>query len=56
MPALEWSDDFVLGLPQMDSTHQEFVELLAAVETASDGAVLSAWRSLVAHTDAHFSR
>ncbi|MFZ2309241.1 MAG: hemerythrin domain-containing protein [Rhodoferax sp.] len=56
MPALEWSDDFVLGLPQMDSTHQEFVELLAAVETASDGAVLSAWRDLVAHTDDHFSR
>jgi len=56
VPALEWSDDFVLNVPQMDSTHQEFVELLETVETASDGAVVSAWQDLVAHTDDHFSR
>ncbi|MBK6591882.1 MAG: hemerythrin domain-containing protein [Burkholderiales bacterium] len=56
MPALEWSDDFVLNIPQMDRTHEEFVDLLAAVETASDGAVLAAWQDLVAHTEDHFSR
>jgi hemerythrin-like metal-binding protein len=56
MPALEWSQDFVLDLPQMDDTHQEFVELLAAVETAADDAVIAAWQQLVAHTEAHFSR
>lgn len=56
MSALEWSDDFVLNVPQMDSTHQEFVELLKTVEDASDGAVLAAWRDLVAHTEEHFSR
>jgi hemerythrin-like metal-binding protein len=56
MAALEWSSDFVLNLPQMDDTHQEFVELLADVESASDGAVISAWKDLVEHTDAHFSR
>jgi len=56
VPALEWSDDFVLNVPQMDSTHQEFVELLKTVEDASDGAVLAAWQDLVTHTDEHFSR
>ncbi len=56
MAALEWSNDFVLDLPQMDETHQEFVELLADVECASDGAVISAWQKLVDHTDDHFSR
>jgi len=54
--ALEWSDDFVLNLPQMDRTHQEFVELLAAVERAPDDTLLAAWQDLVAHTDDHFSR
>ena len=56
MAALEWSNDFVLNLPQMDDTHQEFVELLADVECASDSAVIPAWQALVAHTEAHFSR
>lgn len=56
VPALEWSQDYVLNVPQMDSTHQEFVELLATVESASDGALLCAWQDLVAHTDAHFRR
>jgi hemerythrin-like metal-binding protein len=40
----------------MDSTHQEFVELLATVESASDGALLAGWQDLVAHTDEHFKR
>lgn len=56
MPALQWSEDFVLNLAPMDTTHQEFVELLATVEDASDGAVMHAWQQLVEHTDDHFSR
>jgi hemerythrin-like metal-binding protein len=32
------------------------VELLAAVEAASDDAVIAAWQQLVEHTEAHFSR
>lgn len=56
MPALEWSDDFVLNIPQMDRTHEEFVDLLTVVENASDSAVLAAWQDLVAHTEDHFSR
>ena len=56
MPALEWSESFVLNLPQMDATHREFVDLLAAVEVASDAALLATWERLVEHTDDHFSR
>lgn len=53
---LEWSDALVLGLPQMDDTHREFVELLAQVENAADDALPGHWRTLVDHTDEHFSR
>lgn len=33
MTALQWTDDFALGVPQMDATHQEFVALLADVDS-----------------------
>jgi hemerythrin-like metal-binding protein len=56
MPTLEWSDAFVLDLPLMDQTHQEFVDLLAAVETADDLALMPAWQALVRHTEDHFAR
>ena len=56
MPALEWSADFVLNVPQMDSTHEEFVDLLSRVECASDDSVIAAWQTLVGHTDEHFRR
>ncbi|MDD2926907.1 hemerythrin domain-containing protein [Rhodoferax sp.] len=56
MPVLEWSDTLVLGLPTMDDTHHEFVELLARVVAASDAGLLPLWRELVAHTDEHFGR
>jgi hemerythrin-like metal-binding protein len=56
MPALEWSDALSLDLPMMDTTHQEFVELLAVVEAASDADLLPAWQQLVDHTDDHFGR
>jgi len=56
MPTLQWSDTLALGLPVMDDTHHEFVDLLAQVVNASDEALLPLWRELVAHTDEHFSR
>lgn len=56
MPTLEWSEALVLELPLMDDTHREFVDLLAQVESASDETLLAHWRTLVAHTDEHFSR
>lgn len=56
MPYLEWSDALALDLPAMDETHREFVDLLAIVESASDATLLAHWRTLVDHTDDHFSR
>lgn len=56
MPQLQWTDALALGLPEMDSTHQEFVALLAQVVNAPDDALLPLWRELVAHTDDHFAR
>ena len=56
MAALQWSEELALDLPQMDHTHQEFVALLQAVESADDAALIGAWEDLVAHTDAHFAQ
>lgn len=56
MAGLEWSDGLALDLPLMDTTHQEFVALLAAVQEADDAALLPAWHALVAHTVAHFGQ
>ncbi|MDA8444558.1 hemerythrin domain-containing protein [Paracidovorax valerianellae] len=56
MAALQWSEGLALDLPLMDETHQEFVELLGAVEAAADAQLLGAWQALVAHTADHFAR
>ncbi len=56
MAALEWSEGLALDLPLMDTTHQEFVALLAAVQAADDVALLPAWLALVEHTAAHFGQ
>lgn len=56
MPTLQWSNSLALGLPEMDATHHEFVDLLARVVNAPDDALLPLWRELVAHTDDHFAR
>jgi hemerythrin-like metal-binding protein len=53
---LEWSDSLAIGLPAMDQTHHEFVDLLATVQAASDDTLLAQWRALVDHTDDHFTR
>ncbi|MEY4765395.1 MAG: hypothetical protein RI907_2068 [Pseudomonadota bacterium] len=55
-PGLAWSDALSLAMPAMDDTHEEFVALLAAVQQASDAALLGHWRALVAHTREHFAR
>lgn len=53
---LEWSEALSLEMPLMDTTHQEFVELLAKVVRAPDESLLSAWATLIDHTDDHFGR
>lgn len=56
MPALEWSDTLALGLPVMDDTHHEFIDMLTAMMNAPDDTVLALWRELVTHTTEHFGR
>ncbi|MDO5624178.1 MAG: hemerythrin domain-containing protein [Pseudomonadota bacterium] len=52
---LLWSDEWKLGVPAMDRTHEEFVALLADVEQAPDDvALLARWGMLVDHTQTHF--
>jgi hemerythrin-like metal-binding protein len=54
--SLVWSDTLSLSMPVMDQTHQEFVDLLTTVQTASDEALPDAWQALIDHTDEHFAR
>jgi hemerythrin-like metal-binding protein len=56
MPQLLWSEALELGLPFMDDTHQEFVDLLARCEAAADAALPALWQDLVDHTADHFGR
>lgn len=51
---LEWSDDLALDLDFMDDTHREFVDLLAATESADDSQVLASFEELITHTEGHF--
>ena len=57
MSTLAWTDTLVLNQPQLDTTHQEFVELLNAFGAALDGGgdALPAYQALLAHTEAHFA-
>lgn len=56
MSTLVWSDALSLSMPVMDTTHQEFVDLLAEVEAADDASLLQKWQALIEHTDEHFAR
>lgn len=53
-PALNWSDQYALGYPPMDDTHEEFVDLTRAVLLADAGRVGERLAALAAHTQAHF--
>jgi hemerythrin-like metal-binding protein len=55
-PGLAWSEALTVSLQHMDDTHEAFVALLAAVQTAPDTELLARWRALVAHTQDHFDR
>lgn len=58
IPSLTWSDKLALQHPQLDQTHQEFVELLNELVAllAQDGAdPLPLYTQLLAHTEEHFA-
>lgn len=56
-PTLAWSETLVLNQPQLDHTHEEFVDLLNRYGEALDAGVdaLPIFRELLAHTEAHFA-
>ncbi|HSI47292.1 MAG TPA: hemerythrin domain-containing protein [Ideonella sp.] len=60
MPLLDWSPMLQLDHPEMDATHQDFIDLLGQTEralTANDKpAALAHWRGLVLHTVGHFGQ
>jgi hemerythrin len=53
---VEWTDDLVLGVEQMDATHREFVEQLNALGAAADEAMLAGLDAFIAHTVTHFEQ
>ena len=57
MSTLTWSESLVLQQPQLDHTHEEFVDLLNrfgdALDAGSDA--LPAFRELLTHTEEHFA-
>jgi len=53
---LQWSEALSLDMPLMDTTHQEFVDLLAQVVQSPDDTLLGLWAALIRHTDDHFGR
>ncbi|WAC75277.1 hemerythrin [Roseateles sp. SL47] len=57
MSTLDWSDNLVLNQPELDHTHEEFVELLNGFGDMLDRGedALPAFKALLAHTEAHFA-
>lgn len=53
--ATSWHDDLRLGYGPMDSTHEEFLGLLAALLAAPDAAVADALAAVHAHSREHFA-
>lgn len=56
MAELRWSESFEMGVPVMDQTHEEFIDLLAQVVQANDAQLMALWTALVEHTESHFAR
>lgn len=56
MPIIIWSAAHELGVPAMDRTHREFVELYNGLAGASDRDFAVRFDALVDHTVAHFAQ
>lgn len=52
--SIVWSDDMLLGYTPMDKVHEEFVDCVAAVQTASEDQLLIQVTRLQQHLQAHF--
>ena len=52
----EWTDSFKLGYPPMDSTHEEFVEIVNAMMVCPENELLKHLDDFVLHGEAHFAQ
>jgi hemerythrin len=52
--AFAWTDAFLLGLPQMDATHREFVGLVNRLLTVDDQDFAGCLDRFAEHTEQHF--
>lgn len=50
----KWRDEYLLGYPPMDSTHREFVTVVAALLESPVGQMAERLRAVAAHMDSHF--
>lgn len=53
--SLVWNESMSLAMPTMDRAHEELVNQLALVETASDANLLDAWQAMIDMTAEHFA-
>lgn len=54
---IEWDDQaFLLGLPEMDDTHREFIQLLNELDAADNAAFPALFDQLIGHTQLHFQQ
>lgn len=51
---MPWDERMALGVADMDATHQEFVVLVDALQTASDDEFPALFKQLAEHARAHF--
>ena len=49
LATVHWSEALSLDLDFMDDTHREFIDLLAAIETAEDEQVVDRFAAMVDH-------
>jgi len=49
------TENLSLGIPAMDETHDEFIQLLSTAQTAKGADFLTAFEALLHHTEVHFA-
>lgn len=54
--SMSWSDRYLLGHNGMDDTHREFVECVAALQTAGDTELADCLAAFEAHAVGHFEQ
>ena len=54
---MSWSEQYALGVPEMDTTHQEFIAMVNRLHAMTNSAEFKqGFAELIAHTKAHFAR